>query len=152
MNRGLAILMLGLLLGVVGYCSTFVLRTKQPRAAAQAEMPELYWLKQEFNLTPEEFARIEQLHQAYLPDCTEMCRRIDKQNRRIRELVSESEEVTAEIRAALVESAQLRARCEERMLQHFYQVSQNMPEEQGERYLRWVKEKTFLPDYGMSTR
>jgi hypothetical protein len=35
------------------------------------------------------------------------------------------------------------------MLRHFFQVSQTMPPEQGQRYLSWVKAKAFLPDYGM---
>jgi hypothetical protein len=35
------------------------------------------------------------------------------------------------------------------MLRHFFQVSQTMPPEQGRRYLAWVKEKAFLPNYDM---
>jgi hypothetical protein len=30
------------------------------------------------------------------------------------------------------------------MLQHFFEVSQTMPPEEGKRYLAWVEEKTFL--------
>ncbi len=44
----------------------------------------------------------------------------------------------------------LRTECQRMMLRHFFQVSKTMPLEQGRRYLFWVKEKAFLPNYGMN--
>jgi hypothetical protein len=35
------------------------------------------------------------------------------------------------------------------MLRHFFQVSQAMPTEQRRRYLAWVQEKAFAPNFDM---
>jgi len=45
-------------------------------------------LRNEFKLNDAEFKRVSELHAAYLPQCREMCRKIDAQNQRLCELVS----------------------------------------------------------------
>jgi hypothetical protein len=57
--------------------------------------------------------------------------------------------LTPEIEKTLSEAAELRLECQRAMLKHFIEVSKTMPPSQGKRYLVWVEEKTFLPDYGM---
>jgi hypothetical protein len=81
-----------------------------------------------------------------------MWRKIDEQNAQLQELLAGATNATPEIDAALVEVAQLRSGCQRMMLRHFFQVSQTMPPEQGRRYLAWVKEKVFLPNYGMTAQ
>jgi Spy/CpxP family protein refolding chaperone len=152
MKRAVIILALGILAAAVAYCAVFYSTTASQRQVSASSVPELAWLKQEFNLTDGDFERISKLHSAYQPHCKEMCRRIDQQNERLRGLVSASGAVTPEIQAALAESARLRVECQTMMLNHFYEVSRNMPAAQGKRYLQWVQEKTFLPAYGMSTQ
>ena len=46
-------------------------------------------------------------------------------------------------------SSQPRRECQRMMLRHFFQVSQTMPPEEGRRYLAWVKEKAFAPNFDM---
>ena len=116
---------------------------------ARSDKPELAWLKEEFNLSDAEFKRVSELHAAYLPQCAEMCRQINAQNQRLKELLAATNQVTPEIEAAIMESSKLRGECQRNMLKHFYEVSRTMPPEQGRRYLAWVQEKTFLSDYGM---
>ena len=74
---------------------------------------------------------------------------IDAQNQRLFELVAATNQMTAEIEAAIVESSRLRVQCQRNMLEHFYAVSRTMPPEQGRRYFAWVQERTFLSNDGM---
>jgi hypothetical protein len=149
MKRAVAILTLGAFAGVVAYCAVFYSSTAEHRQFTTGSAPELAWLKKEFNLSKSEFERISKLHAAYQPHCKEMCERIDEQNAKIRDLLGKTDGVTPEVQEAMTESARLRVECQTMMLKHVFEVSRNMPPEQGKRYLQWVQEKTFLPRYGM---
>ena len=76
MKRALFILVGGLLLAAAGYCALYFLATASHRSLLASDTPELFWLKKEFNLGAAEFARVSRLHEAYLPQCKERCRRI----------------------------------------------------------------------------
>jgi hypothetical protein len=62
------------------------------------------------------------------------------------QLLAATNTITPEIEKALAESALLRADCQKKMLQHFYDVSRTMQLEQGKRYLAWVQKQTVLQD------
>src|SRR5258705_6441572 len=96
----------------------------------QSSHPQLAWLKNEYHLTDAQFAQVAQLHDAYLPKCAEMCRRIDEQNAKVQQLLAATNAVSPEIKSALAEAARLRAECETAMLQHFYETSRAMPPDQ----------------------
>lgn len=150
MKRGLIILVFGLVAAAAAYGCIYFACTAPTRSLQQSKRPELAWLKDEFNLSDTEFKRVSELHSAYLPQCQEMCRKIDAQNVELQKLLADATNVSPEIESALTEASRLRADCQTMMLRHFIQVSQMMPPEQGRRYLAWVKEKAFLPNYGMS--
>jgi len=122
------------------------------RTPADGAHPELSWLKKEYHLTDAQFAQIAQLHDVYLPKCAEMCRRIDKQNAKVQQLLAATNAVTAEIKESLAEAARLRAECETAMLQHFFETSRQMPPGQGKRYLAWVQNETLLPGQMVPTK
>ncbi|MBI3870450.1 MAG: periplasmic heavy metal sensor [Verrucomicrobia bacterium] len=143
------ILALGLLAAAAAYGCIYFVCMSPARSLQQSDKPELAWLKEEFRLSDGEFKRVSELHVAYLPQCRDMCREIDAHNVKLQTLLSGATNVTPEITAALTESARLRSECQTMMLRHFFQVSQTMPPEQGRRYLAWVKEKAFLPNYDM---
>ncbi|HXT12591.1 MAG TPA: periplasmic heavy metal sensor [Candidatus Angelobacter sp.] len=149
MKKGALILIFGIALAVVAYAGVYFAWTSQSRNLEQSEKPELAWLKEEFHLSESDFKRISALHAAYLPECQEMCRKIEAQNARLKDLLATNSQMTAEIESALAESARLRAECQTHMLRHFYAVSQTMPPEQGRRYLAWVQDRTFLSDEDM---
>ena len=111
----------------------------------QAPHPELAWLKKEYHLNDQQFARVLELHNAYRPQCAEMCQRIDEKNARLQQLLAATNTVTPDIQAALAEAAQVRTECQTAMLKHFYEVSRAMPPEQGKRYLAWVQQETMIP-------
>ena len=86
------------------------------------------------------------MHEAYLSGCMERCHRIDLKSQELKRLLAATNAVTPEIEKTLAEAAQLRAQCQKKMLQHFYEVSRTMPPDQGQRYLAWIQEKTVLSD------
>ena len=149
MKKGILILIFGLVAAAAAYGCVYFVCTASARSLQKSDKPELAWLKEEFSLNETEFNRVSELHAAYLPQCREMCREIDAQNVKLQKLLSGATDMTPEIKAALTESARLRSECQSMMLKHFFQLSQTMPPQQGQRYLAWVKEKAFLPDYGM---
>lgn len=150
MKKGVLILMLGMVAAAAAYGCIYFICMSSARSLQQSDQPELAWLKEEFNLGGADFARVSELHAAYLPQCRDMCREIDMHNVKLQTLLSGATNMTPEITATLAESARLRSECQTMMLRHFFQVSQTMPPEQGHRYLSWVKANAFLPDYGMN--
>ena len=149
MKKGLLILVFGLIAAAAAYGCIYLTCTASARNMARSDKPELAWLKEEFNLSDAEFKRVSELHAAYLPQCAAMCKQIDAQNLRLKNLLAATDQVTPEIETAIAESSRLRSECQRQMLEHFYAVSRTMPPEQGRRYLAWVQDKTFLSDYGM---
>jgi hypothetical protein len=151
-RKGPAILLLGLLLSAAAFSAIYYFGTAPCRAMMRQPQPELAWLKSEFHLTDAELARITKLHEAYLPNCRERCRRIEEQNAKLQQLLAQSTNVTPEIQALLNERAKMRANCEAGMLQHFLEVSRTMPPDQGRRYLAWVQQQSSLHGAGMEQR
>ncbi len=149
MKKGVLILVLGLLAAAAAYGCIYFVCMSPVRSLQQSDKPELAWLKEEFKLSDAEFKRVSELHAAYLPQCRDMCREIDAQNVKLQTLLSGATNMMPEITAALTETARLRSECQSMMLRHFFQVSQTMPPEEGRRYLAWVKQKAFLPNYDM---
>jgi hypothetical protein len=152
MKRGGLILLVGLLLCTAAFSGFYYLGTASCRNMMNEAQPELAWLKQEFSLSDQEFARITSLHEAYLPKCAARCQVIEQQNATLRQLLDKNGTVTPEIQELLTERAKTRALCETEMLKHSQEVSRAMPAEQGRRYLSWVLEQTVLRAQGMEAR
>jgi hypothetical protein len=152
MNKGGMILLAGLVVCAAAFCGVYYRGTAPMREAMSAPQPELAWLKQEFNLSDTEFARITRLHQAYLPQCGQRCGLVEQQTERLRQLLANADTVTPEIRNLLAQRAAIRAECEAEMLKHFLAVSRTMPPEQGRRYLAWIEQQTLLRATAMESR
>ena len=150
MKKGIFILVLGLVAAAAAYGCVYFACTASARSLQQSDKPELTWLKEEFDLSDSDLKRVSELHASYLPQCRDMCREIDAHNVKLQKLLSGATNVTPEITAAITESARLRSECQSMMLRHFFQVSQTMPQEQGRRYLAWVKGKAFAPNFDMN--
>lgn len=152
MKRGALILLLGLLVGTITSYVIYRVSIASQHAMLHETSPELAWLKEEFNLTDAEFDRISKLHSAYLSECHKRCQTIETQNKKLQQLLATNTTVTPEIAILLAERSTTRADCEAAMLKHFLDVSHAMPPAQGERYLSWVEEQTFLRGEGMEKR
>lgn len=144
MKRLSFILLLGLVVAVAGYCLFYFSGTAKHRDALQNSPPELAWLKSEFQLNDAEFTKVCQLHLAYMPHCQEMCDRIDKLNVEINGLVMQTNAITPAIEKKMGEAAQLRLECQKMLLNHFYDVSRQMPPPQAKRYLAMMRQQTVL--------
>ena len=77
MKRLPIILLAGLLVPAAAYCAVYFKSTAHHREVLESQQPELAWLRNEFQLNDAEFKRITELHEAYMPHCTEMCRRLE---------------------------------------------------------------------------
>ena len=146
MKRSLLIFMAGLVVAAAAYFGLYYGSTANSRKLQNTDAPELAWLKEEFHLSDADFARVCRLHESYLAGCAERCRQIDEKNARLKQLLASTNRVTPEIERTLQEAAQLRAECQRKMLEEFYEVSRSMPPEQGRRYLAWVQGQTVLSD------
>jgi hypothetical protein len=146
MNRTLLILLTGIVLAMAGYAGIYYTGTASHSGMVHGVAPELAWLKEEFRLSDTEFAHVCQVHDDYQAGCAERCAEIDQKNQQLARLLAASQTVTPEIEKLLLESAQLRAQCQKKMLQHFYEVSRTMPPDEGKRYLAWVQQQTILAD------
>ena len=149
MRRGFSILGFGVIAAVIAYGCFYLVGTANSRQWLQSPQPELAWLKQEFKLSDSEFVRISQLHQAYLPQCRERCRRLNEMNDKLEQALAGVSGLTPEIENLLAERAKMRADCQAEMLKHFFEVSRTMPPAQGKRYLSWVQKQTCLREQTM---
>lgn len=104
---------------------------------------DLEWLHREFQLSDAEMQRVRALHEGYQPRCHEMCARIEAKKAELEAAMTAGQGVTPAVREKLAEVAALRAQCQGNMLQHFYEVSQAMPPEQGRRYLAEMRRLTL---------
>ena len=100
-------------------------------------------LRLEFRLNDAALARVRQLHDGYLPICREFCERIDTRKRELQALLVSPTNATATVEQKLIEVGTVRAQCQAAMLQHFREVSQVMPPEQGRRYLAEMQRLTL---------
>lgn len=146
------ILAAGAVLAIAAYAGLYFVCTAPDRALLECEAPELAWLKKEFNLNDEEFRRVSEIHEAYVPECMERCLRIGAKNAELSVLLGTADGLTAEIEEKLEEAAQIRVECQKAMVKHFVEVSRMMPPEQGKRYIAWVQELTLNQDSAMRMR
>lgn len=116
---------------------------------ARSHSDELAWLRTEFGLSEPQIEEVRRLHDAYRPECAQMCARISAASRELADTVSRSTNESAAFQEKLNAIALLRAECQGRMLHHFFQVSRTMPADQGRRYLELMLRKTCLPEPGM---
>jgi hypothetical protein len=143
MNRSLAILLGALVLCAALFGGAYAVSRHVCERCMARSVSDLDWLRQEFHLDAAEMARIQTLHEGYLPKCAEMCAKIAAKKLELETTLNGSTNINPVARQQLAELAALRARCQAQMLQHFTEVSQTMPPEQGRRYLAEMQRLTL---------
>ena len=143
MNRSLVILLGALALGTAIFAGSYFTAQRATVMCCVKPADELSWLRDEFQLSDPDMARIRELHEAYLPQCAEMCAKIAAKKNELDSVLGNGTNLTAAAQAKLGDIAELRAQCQAQMLQHFITVSQAMPPEQGRRYLAEMKRLTL---------
>ena len=143
MKKGLLVFMVALVAGMVAFCAVRWQKTGHHHSGngiALGSLPELVWLKEDLELSEEQFSKVRELHMAYSPGCAEMCRRIAEAHKKIEAFATSTREITPEYKAALRQHADIHVECQEAMLKHLYQTAAALNPQQAERYL-----KTMLP-------
>ena len=143
MNRSLAILFGALALGAAIFAGSYFASQRACVMCGAEPADKLAWLRDEFHLSAAEMTRIHQLHDGYEPKCMEMCGRVADKKRELEAALGGGTNLTVEAQKKLSELGELRAQCQAQMLQHFINVSQAMPPEQGKRYLAEMKKLTL---------
>jgi hypothetical protein len=151
MNRSLVILLGALALCAALLGGSYAVSRRVCQSCMSKSVSDLDWLQQEFHLSDAELARIQKLHEGYLPKCAEMCAKIAAKKSELETAlgpdthvgVNSTTNVNPAARQKLAELAALRAQCQAQMLQHFTEVSQTMPPEQGRRYLAEMQRLTL---------
>ena len=141
MNRSLVILLGALVLCAALFGGSYFAGQRACRMTRSAD--DLSWLRDEFHLSDAEMARIQKLHEGYLPKCAEMCAKIATKKSELETALNGSTNVNLVAQQKLTELAALRAQCQAQMLRHFTEVSQTMPPEQGRRYLAEMQRLTL---------
>jgi hypothetical protein len=137
MKRGFWILMVAIVAGFAGFA---VIRWQSAPPVVTAThgsslLPELEWLRREFNLTEEQFAKTSELHLAYRPTCEILCNRVMASHDKIKKLVDTGAQVTPGLEAALRDHAALHVECQTAMLTHLYKTAAQLSPEQAKNYL-----------------
>lgn len=143
MKRSPLILLLTLVAGIAVFTASYLISQRVCAQRASNSADDLDWLRQEFRLSDAEMTRVRSLHDGFLPQCGEMCRRIAVKKRELESALAGTTNVTAVAEQKLSELAALRVQCQTQMLRHFAEVSQAMPPEQGKRYLAEMQRITL---------
>jgi len=143
MNRSLVILLGMLALALVVFGGSYTVSRHVGERCLTQPGNDLAWLRQEFHLSDAEMARVQKLHEGYLPQCAAMCQKIAAKKMEVEVALNGTTSVNPVARQKLAELAALRAQCQAQMLQHFTEVSQTMPPEQGRRYLAEMQRLTL---------
>jgi hypothetical protein len=119
--------------------------TQEARAIMASDAPGLNWLKTEYQLSEEQFSRIQALHEAQDAECMRLCRELSKSQAALREAIEKEKNAGTEFQARLDEWRQHRKRSQDSILKHMFEVSSEMDDEQARRYRQQVYENMILP-------
>jgi hypothetical protein len=135
MNRSLVIVLGALWLGVALFGGSYLVSQRLCRVCVAPPPGGLDWLQQEFHPNADQLARIQKVHKDYLAQCTVMCRMVADKKQEAAAALNGTTNISPLARQKLAELADCRAHCQSQMLQYFAAVSQNLPPDQGRRYL-----------------
>jgi hypothetical protein len=145
MKTGLLILIGALMLSSSGYISTRWLSGGQRAAECAAcniatlgTADALGWMRQDFALTDEEFAKVCALHDAYRPHCDVMCERMRTATARVSASLNDQPRMNAETEAALREYDEARAECQRDALNHVLDTASVMKPAAGRAFVQKV--------------
>ena len=143
MNRSLIVVLGALVLSAAVFGSSYLVGQRAGVIYCTNPADDLNWLRTEFHLNDTEMARVQRLHESYMPQCAKMCALIAAKKAEIRATLGDGTNVTADVQRKLTELGEVRAQCQGQMLRHFIAVSQAMPPDQGRRYLAEMEKITL---------
>ncbi len=135
MKKGLIFLGIILMAGVASFCLMRSHKMAERQALLRDCLPELAWVRTELKLTDGQLEKVTALHTAYLPKCTEMCRRIAAAGEKVSVAAKGSREMSPELGAAIREHSETRSQCQQEMIRHIYETAAILDKDQASRYL-----------------
>ena len=129
--------------GAFWLCTFF--GTADLRSVSSDRDAELVWLGREFHLTDAQLQPIRALHRAYVGKCDLMCQQIMNANAALDAAISRNRRVTPEIQQAMGEVARVQLECQQSMLAHVYEISEQMDPSSAEQYLKMMKQRIIQP-------
>jgi len=143
MKRSLIIVIATLLAAGALFGSSYFMSKSVCSACSAHSTDDLEWLRQEFHLSDADLAHVRALHNGYMPNCARMCAQIEAKKQELDKVLAGATNISALAKQKLTELAVLRSQCQAQMLEHFIEVSQTMPPEQGRRYLSEMERLTI---------
>lgn len=139
------VIAIALLSAAGSYLTYFRCATAPTQAMLSTPNGGMQWLRGEYHLSDAQFARIQELHRQYAPQCDRMCARINEANTRLDALIAKNKTYTPEVAAALKECQVVQGECRQALLEHVYAVSAEMPPADGARYVEMMKSRIVEP-------
>jgi hypothetical protein len=135
MKNSLLVLFAILVAGTAGF---FFSRTHHGAEAHDTlldSLPELVWVKENLDLTDDQFAKVRELHVAYRPRCESLCHELMGAREKVEALAKQGDTLSTELEDALRDHALVKARCQQAMLEHLYQTAGVLTQDQARRFL-----------------
>lgn len=126
---------LAVLCGAIAFWATRNHMTERRHDVLLDDLPELEWVKKEFQLNDQQFAKVRELHIGYRPKCAEMCRRISEAHDKLKATVQTHDAMSPELEKAIEDHARVHGECQRAMLAHLYKTAGVLDDEQRRRYL-----------------
>lgn len=134
MKRALLLAVVVIVAGLGSYGLTRLVAPPPP-----ADEDQVAWLKREFKLTPEQAARIEKIHYAYIPVCSDHCALIVAARERLAAAPT-SLDLQAEV-------ARLEKFCSDATRAHVREVAAQMDARHARRFLELVEPRISRHDH-----
>ena len=119
--------------------------TRDARAALAADCPELIWLKREFQLSGQQYQRIESLHQKHDSHCKDLCKDLADSQKKLLSAMTTSSKYSNSFQSALADWRKEQLRSQDSIIKHMFEVSAEMDEAQGVRYRELVYKSLIIP-------
>ena len=132
---GTIVVVLAVICGACAFWATRSHMTEKGHDVMLDDLPELEWVKREFQLNDEQFAKVRELHIGYRPKCEEMCRRISEARDKLKATVQTHDTMSPVLGKAISDHARVKGECQRSMLMHLYETAAVLDDEQGRRYL-----------------
>ena len=136
MKNGLLILAVAVIAGMLAFLASRSKTSHEADPVLLDSLPELAWLRNDLELSDDQFAKISSLHRAYRPVCIEMCQQIAESEAAVAKLARDHEAgMKDELTQAIENHGRVIAACKRRMLEHLYETASFMNDHQARRYL-----------------
>lgn len=118
--------------------------TIESRHILDSDCPELCWLQHEYNLTDDQYQKIEVLHLAHDEKCIGLCQQLASTQNALRQVVVDGATNSPEFKVLLAKWREHQKDSQDSILKHMFEVSAVMDDAQGKRYRDYVYQSLIM--------